>query len=269
MSDLNIKELKIEEAKNMFNACSDFKVSFEITLKVDGGLLYYKDKNIYSKRCNRNERFKHILDILNENNFEDCLGEIHIEGGKVFDVSKRENWKKAKFMVIDFLNYKGRNLKKRQEEISEKIKEINNPFLIEMKKFNSFDEGWNYVKENNCEGLVLRKDNFWFKVKLLKEEKREIVEHEKGLEKGTFILNDGNRISATSQEFIIQYLEIKKRGNIPIAEVEYAFKTENNRMFQPRLRKIWETPRLRKICELTPKQEDFILESSREADLGI
>ena len=128
-----------------------------------------------------------------------------------------------------------------QEYIQQKVKEISSAFITEKITFNDINEGWEYVLNNNCEGLVLKHkySDELFKIKLLQEAKVEIKSHEAGSEKGTFILIDDNRISGTSREFIVQYLDIKSKGEKPIAEIEYQFLTKANKMFQPRLRRIY------------------------------
>lgn len=234
MSDLPIKELKIEQA---------FKLNprdYHISLKVDGTLIYYKNNNLISPRgINRNDRFKHILNILQKNNFPECYGEMFIENGCIFDITSKANWSKAKFMPIDIL-YDLSSYSQRQKLIDEQIDKINSPFIVKQRRFTSIYEGWLYVQEHESEGLVIRNDKEFYKSKLLKEAKIPIKSHEQGKDKGTFILIDDNRISGTSESFIIQYLKIKQKGKTPIAEIEYQFLTKDNKYFQPRLRRIFE-----------------------------
>jgi len=235
MSDLKIKDVKPKEAKNM-----NFK-GYDISLKIDGTLIYWKDNKLYSPRCERTERFKHIAEILKAHKFPNCMGEMFVEGKgtNVFDVSKRENWNKAVFMPFDLLDNK-KSFLERKEELNRLVEALNNSFITPTIQFKDFSEGWNYVNENESEGLVIRDNNNWIKVKLLKEIKLEIVEHETGKDKGTFILKNGSRISGTSQQLVIQYTGIKKRGKKPIGEIEYAFETKEGKLFQPRLRQITE-----------------------------
>jgi hypothetical protein len=108
-----------------------------------------------------------------------------------------------------------------------------------MVRFSTFREGWNFVIKNKSEGLVLRNNSDWFKIKLLKEVKMEIVNHEPNKVKGTFILKNGSHISGTSVGFIEQYKNIIKKKQTPIAEIEYPFLTSEGRYFQPRLRRIF------------------------------
>jgi len=145
----------------------------------------------------------------------------------------------AKFYIFDLLNDTG-TFEERANELKELVTKLNNSFIVPMVRFNNFKEGWDYVIANNSEGLVLRNNSEWLKCKILKEEKIEIVGHEAGSTKGTFILKDGNRVSGTSEQFVLQFLDIKKQGKTPMLEVEYAFRTDTNKMFQPRARRIFE-----------------------------
>ena len=85
----------------------------------------------------------------------------------------------------------------------------------------------------------MRNEREWLKVKILKEAKVEIREHEPSKEKGTFILADNNRVSGTSKDFVRQFHEIKAQGKIPMIEIEYCFLTDEGKYFQPRCRRIY------------------------------
>jgi ATP-dependent DNA ligase len=141
-------------------------------------------------------------------------------------------------MIID-LEDKSLSYSQRQALLGQLVKEISSEFITPLVKFKDFESGWNYVKETKGEGLVVRNEQNWFKVKILQEAKVEIKAHEESKEKGTFILIDNNRVSGTSKEFVRQFKEIKAQGKIPIAEIEYPFKTESGSYFQPRLRRIY------------------------------
>jgi hypothetical protein len=232
MSNLPLTELKPEQAvKRDFSNC-------DITLKRDGTLITFKEGKLFSPRCERSERFSHILNILKAKNVPELFGEMYIEGGNVFDISSSENWKKAKFMPIDLAD-KSLNYAQRQALLKQLVTEISNEAITPLVKFKDFKEGWNFVKETNGEGLVIRDERNWFKVKALREAKVEIKNHEPSKEKGTFILIDGNRISGTSKDFVRQFWEIKAKAKIPIAELEFPFLTKDGHYFQPRLRKIY------------------------------
>ncbi len=234
MSDLDIKAIDVEDIAGLATK------ELDISLKLDGTLIYFKDKKLFSPRCERSDRYKHILDILIKNKFPNCVGEMFIDklNANVFDISKRENWEKACFLPFDFLDTSIPYLE-RFRILDEKVKEINNPHIFRMIRFKTFQEGWNFVRKHNSEGLVLRNNTNWFKIKLLKEVQMEIVGHEQSKVKGTFILKNGSHISGTSAEYVRLYKEIVKAGKKPIAEIEYPFLTREGRYFQPRLRRIY------------------------------
>ena len=232
MGTLNIQDLKPEQAVKR-----DFSNS-DITLKRDGTLIFYKDGKLFSPRCERSERFKHILNILKQNNMPNCFGELYIDNGNVFDVSRSENWNRAKFMPID-LDKDNLNYDQRQILLNQLVKEVSSPYITPLVKFKDFSQGWEFVKESNGEGLVIRNGREWFKVKILKEVKIEIKDHIPSTEKGTFVLIDNNKVSGTSKEFVRQFHDIKAQGKTPIMELEYCFLTDENKYFQPRLRKIY------------------------------
>jgi ATP-dependent DNA ligase len=146
---------------------------------------------------------------------------------------------KVKFMPIDIkdspLSYS-----QRQVLLKQLVTEISNEAVTPLVKFKDFESGWNYVKETKGEGLVVRNEREWFKVKALQNTKIEIVRHEEGSEKGCFILSNGNKVSGTSKELVKQFKEIKERGNKAIAEISYPFITETGHFFQPRLTNLCE-----------------------------
>ena len=240
MGTLNITEIKQEQAEHMnLN-------SYDISLKVDGCLMYYIDGKLFSPRCERTERFKHIVEVLKNSNFPNCMGEIFVDkpNTNVFDVSRKENWGIVKFMPFDLIESKNNifnmSFKARQELLLSLVVELDNDNIVEMVKFPDFKSGWDYCLNNKSEGLVLRNESNWFKCKLLQEEKIQIVAHEVGKDKGTFILENGSRVSGTSITYVEQFVGIKERGNKAVAEIEFPFYTQEGKMFQPRLRQIVE-----------------------------
>ena len=238
---MDIKPIGIEELRKM-----DLSNS-EISLKIDGTLMFFQDNHLISPRgITRDDRYSHILKILKENNFPDCFGELYAEiekDGKiecnVFTISRSENFSKAKFMPIDMFD-KTESYFKRQEILRNKIKEINSEFITPKILFSDIDSAYKYVLENKSEGLVIVKNGKMYKWKLLQEAKVKIKSHEAGKEKGCFILDDkeNNRVSGTSMEFIKVFEFLKNKGEDVYAEVEYQFKTDEGKMFQPRLRRI-------------------------------
>lgn len=235
MSDLPLKEMKIQQAEKIDTS------KYIISLKRDGTLMYYVDGNLISPRgINRNNRFPHIKKILDENKMVNCFGEMYIDNGNVFDVSSRENWSKAKYMPIDLID-KNLSYNERQNLMNHFVTQINDSSITPLIIFKTIEEGWGYVVKSDGEGLILRNQNEWYKVKRLIEAKIPIKSWESGSEKGTFILDNSSasRISGTSVGFVKQFHDIKNKGLIPMAEVEYPFETKDGKLFQPRLRRIY------------------------------
>jgi len=232
MSNLEIKPIEIEDLRKM-----DLSNS-EVSLKLDGTLLYYIDGDLISARgINRNDRYSHILKILKDNNFPNCFGEMFIPNGNVLDINSKLNWKKAFYMPIDLFK-SPLNYFERQKVITEKVREINNPLITQKVIFEDVNTAYQYVVDNKSEGLVIVKNGKMYKWKILQELKIKIKEHEAGKDKGTFITEDNNRISGTSMEFVGIYEFLKNKGEDVYAECEYAFKTNEGKMFQARLRRI-------------------------------
>jgi hypothetical protein len=233
MGDLNIKELKTDEAKLI-------RGEWDVSLKFDGTLMRWEKGQLISPRgCNRNARFPHIVKILKENNFRDCIGEMFIVGGNVFDISSSINWSRARYMIFDFLNSEKKYMDRRVE-IDDVIDKLDSDFIVKPVRFGSVLEGMNYCYENNSEGLVLRNNYEWKKWKILKEFKIPIKSWEAGKDKGTFCLTTGSRISGTSLAFVFLYQSIVAKGKIAMAEIEAPFVTKDGHLFQPRLRRIFE-----------------------------
>lgn len=210
---------------------------FDITLKYDGTLMFWNGTDLVSDRgIVRTDRFRHIAKMLKEKNIPSCMGEIYVtkeDIGKkrtcVFDISSSENWSKARYCVFS------------PDNVVELVDELDSDMIHKPISFLDLDRAWEYVLENNEEGLVLKSGKELYKVKAKTEIKEPIVEWESSKDKGTFILKSGNRISGTSMGFVKQYQDIKAKGKVAQAEVEMLFITEGNKYFQPVLREIVET----------------------------
>lgn len=235
MSSLNIKELKIDD---ILKGRISNKFSL-ISLKRDGTLMRYIDGDLLSDRgINRNARYPHIVAKLRSINSVNLIGEVYIDGGNVFDISSSRNWRRARFMPFDIFNPNSFSpLWKRIDIVLETVKECDCDFITTLKTFDSVEEGWAYVLEHNEEGLVLRNEYEMFKVKKLEEAKVKIVRHEKGKGHGTFILENGSRVSGTKMDFVHQFEEMKEETSV-IAEIEFPFITDSGKFFQPRLRRV-------------------------------
>ena len=229
MSDLDIKPIEKEDAAKL--------KGFDISLKIDGTLVFFRNGRLHSPRCDRTERYKHIHTLLVANNFPDCVGEMFIDkpGACVFDISRKENWSKAKFMIFDICIDKP--YMERKDILDKMVERLQNKFIVRMKRFKTFAEGSEYVEVMNAEGLVLRSNYGWFKWKRLQEAKVEIVKWEAMTDKGAFILANGGRVSGTSIGFVQQFRELASKGKV-FAEIEFPLVTNDGNFFQPRLRRI-------------------------------
>lgn len=223
------KELKINESLNR-----NFR---NISLKLDGTMLTFTDGELISTRdCIRNSRFPHIVNLLKKFSINNVVGEMFIENGNIFDINARINWHKAKYMIFDIKS--SQSIEQKREYIKEIVDKINNTFITKPMYFATIKEGWDYVIKNNQEGLVAKNSNFdIYKIKKLIEAKVRIVGLETGLQKGAFILENGGKVSATSQAFVERYRQLSK-GNEVLAEIEYPFVTSEGKFFQPRLRNV-------------------------------
>lgn len=226
MEKVKYDEMDIDEAINR---------SFEHTsLKVDGTQLHFEDNHLISNRdCVRNDRYPHIVKLLKNFGVNDVVGEMFVKGGNVLDINKRENWSRALYMIFDVKS--SQSLKEKQAYIEEIVKRINSPSILKPMVFATVREGWEYVVKNNQEGLVLKTNSSIYKVKKLNEAKIKIIGYESGSEKGAFLLENGGKVSATSRSFVERYNQLSKDNEV-IAEIEYPFKTEDGKFFQPRLR---------------------------------
>lgn len=221
------------------------KALFE--LKVDGTRITYKNGNIVSDRdINRNARYGHVVEELKKLNWH-VRGEMALPGGTSTDVSKSENWPKAKFYAFDLFALNGENVEhvsiaERRDELEKLVKQggfrhIEVPLL-----FKTFTEGWQYVEANDAEGIVIKEPYAIWKVKKLKELKLPIVEHMAGKSKGAFMIalpnGEVSKVSGTSQAYIDTYNRLIAAGEKPYAEIECQHLTEYGVPYQPRLRRI-------------------------------
>ena len=223
MGHLNIKPISIEDALEL-------KQVIEISLKRDGALLYWREGKLISPRnIVRNDRFPHIVESMQR--CPDCMGEMYKESGTVSDITTKDNWPDAKYMLF------ARDLGE-QGILNRYVELANSWWLTVPVLFDTILGGWKCVCENALEGLVIKTLNKWYKVKRLCEDKVKIVDWLPSKTKGTFILENGNKVSGTKMEYVEQFKASK--GDC-IAEIEYPYLTKEGRYFQPRLRQITET----------------------------
>ena len=175
-------------------------------------------------------------------------GEIYVENGTVLDLSKKVNWHKAKFCVFDVLEIDGEDFtrypyKDRKEALGKLIKDLDCKIVHLPKSWNGFDEAWKFVENNNWEGLMVKRLNGlyhkgrrtrdWGKIKRRLCVDVEILRHEAGNTKGTFIIKSPEgvecRVSGTSKDIVDYYYKHKPKK----MEISYMFKTAKGLYFQP------------------------------------
>jgi ATP-dependent DNA ligase len=223
-----------------------------IEQKYDGMLTYYMAGTLMSDRMiNNTNKYKHIAQELKMLGVPDsCIlvGEIYVPGGNVFTVNTIVNYGKAHFCVFDIIQADGADIKGetfiRRQEILDKILKPSEVVHFP-KDFENFETAWKFVEDTNAEGVVMKELNKpygvgWYKCKKLLEFKLKILAFDNPEnKKGAFVLEGGSRCDALSSSFVQQYEGIKAMGGVPMAELESPFLTSEGKLFQPRLRRIF------------------------------
>lgn len=234
-------ELKPEEAKKNSNA--DL-----VELKQDGCCMNWDGTEFKSERgIERSDRFPQIIDDLQQIDAV-VQGEVAVPGGNVLQVNTKINWPKARFYLFDVTEWKGKDMigndVRDNRRIINQILRSRFKHLRSCREFDTFQAGWDFVlKQKYAEGLILKSDvGKSFKVKYLKEVKVPIVGFEPGSVKGAFLIQmptgEVGKVSGTSVDFVAKRDKIVAAGDIPFAEIEYQFLTDNGIPFQPRLRNV-------------------------------
>ena len=223
-----------------------------IELKIDGTCQTWGDGELISERgINRNARFPHIVSALKQFDWK-VQGETAIPGCgmNIHHVNKSENWHRANYFLFKINELKGHSFRDAPPEdvrrLIEETLQNKPPSCIQIPtRFSSIQEGWDYVIKNRMEGLVTKNayGQDW-KIKHYIEAKWKIVGFEQGSVKGSFILmnpstGDTGGCSALSVDYVAKYKAIVAGGQVPYAEFEYLFLTDNNIPFQPRLRDVY------------------------------
>jgi ATP-dependent DNA ligase len=223
-----------------------------IEQKYDGMLTYYMNGLLFSDRWQeKSKNFPHIAKDLKLSALNDSVlvGEIYIPNGNNFSVNTLAEQSKAKFCVFDVIKADGKVVTgetfiRRQELLDKMV--VPTEIIHFPVDFPDFKTGWDFVIQNNAEGVVLKELNKpygvgWYKCKRLQEIKLEIKAYDpkESGSKGAFVLEGGNRCDALSQAYVQQYETIKAAGKTPMGELEYPFLTKEGRLFQPRLRRIF------------------------------
>lgn len=229
--------------------------------KYDGTRTFWvRDKLISDRNIDVSSKFQHIAELLK--GLDVVLdGEIYLnENSTVFDVNRKENWDKVNYVVFDILWFKDMDLRdlpipKRQVVLKKLVSAINNDHIQFPKKWDNFKEAWDYVIQNNLEGLIAKKINSryvkttkllksvrsrnWLKIKNRKEtlivfDKFEVSE--KNPEYATLI-SGADRVACYGKVKDTAVEKIKKSGSVA-GEVQYLYKTDSGKCFQPILKRL-------------------------------
>jgi len=242
---MKCQKMTIKEAESR---CQNYIVQ----MKLDGTRTIWEKGNLISPERDifKSDRYRHIANELK--GFNGVLdGEIFLPNGNLFAVSSSENWNKCRYAVFDILEYDGQNLRgipyqDRRKLLIALIQARNWKSIEFVKEFPSVSEGWDFVKSQDLEGLVLKSPEGsytdtrswnWVKVKNYHEAVIEILEHIAGSDKGRFVLANGGKMSALSPDFVEQYKKLKAKGKV-FAEIEYLYLTKEKKYFQPILKRL-------------------------------
>lgn len=220
--------------------------------KMDGSRHLFVSGTLWSKRgVERNNRFEHIVKELNK--LPECVVldcEIYVEGGTVLDLNSKMNWSSAKCCVFDILKVEGKDIINesfavRNQVLKDLLKEHNvDTKLIHTPEFwMRKDEAWKEVIDRNLEGVIAKRlmskyhcgkrSPEWVKIKRKLCADVEIIGHEEGSTKGTFICKTDKgvpvRVSGTSVDIVNFWKQNKPKK----MEVSYMYETPKGLYFQP------------------------------------
>lgn len=232
---------------------------WKFELKLDGFRCLYQDGKLLSERgITQNHKFPHIESALSK--LDAVLdGEVALDGGTIHEVNRKENWSKAKYYVFDLLEWLGDDLRdmplvQRQNLLSRIVAELDNPSIEFVREFEGFEEGWEYVVENGCEGLIAKhkfsayprteilldevRSKMWLKIKH-KKERVFVMERFDNHEDDTGItFTDGfHRFSCRGENSDIAKQILAEDGKIRV-EVQYLYETEDGHLFQPVVKRV-------------------------------
>lgn len=218
--------------------------------KYDGSRHVYALGSLYSEReVLKDGHFPHIIKELTKITGDVILdGEVYVEGGTVLDLNKKENWHKAKFCAFDVLHDGDNDLTAspfsfRREVLKEIVSKLDSKIVHLPVEFLDYNEAWAEVEKNEWEGLMVKdmkgqyhrgkRTRDWGKIKRKLCVDVEIVGHEKGSTKGTFIIRMPNgveaRLSGTSEDIVDYWYEHQPKK----CEISYMFLTGEGKPFQP------------------------------------
>jgi len=219
-----------------------------IELKIDGSRHTWKNGQLISDReIVRNERYVHIAKVLAGYPGLAVRGEVALPNSNVLRLNRRESWPYAKYYLFDLYkqgkhDWSRSDLCERRERLEQLVKDIGSPHITIPQRFKSFNKGWNFVKDHDSEGLVLKSNYLGlYKCKSYKEAKCLIVGHIPGKLKGAFQISfKGHKakVSAASVDYVKAYKRMTAQGKKVFAEIEYLLETDDGIPFQPALRRI-------------------------------
>ena len=238
-------------------------LDYSIQLKINGTRTIWDGTNLISNDgIKRNDRFKEIATFLSKFNCK-LDGELALSCvSNVADVSRKENWNKARYYVFDIYELDGIDvtnlpLKDRLALLEGLIKRFDR-LTIEHKirmipSFPEMDIAWDYVKRYNLEGLVVKNLNLVnpsdlfteirldIKVKNWHETKERIKDWDGNLidshSHGCFITESDNRVSALTHENARTFIKLKDLKPL-FAEFYYLEKSDSGKFIQPKLKRI-------------------------------
>lgn len=244
--------------------------NYTIELKIDGtrvlldkGNLYNRDgQNITYKYPELKEDIEKLKDfvldgelcVLNKDGLPDFNLLLKRNCEDKFKIKLQSKINPATLIVFDILkegdrSYMNEPLYKRQERLKEILNSIKLEHIRFIQKFSTLEEGWNYVKRHNLEGLVLKdinskyfmnlRSNYWLKLKNFKEDIMEFALYE--VQPAGIVLktqDNSIRITVNGQ----QATEVKQRidtlGKVSVV-VQYLDKTKEGKLRFPSFKSLF------------------------------
>ncbi len=247
--------MKAKEGDRDYYCSLNQKQSAELTyeLKYDGSrhfvIIDNKVTIMSERKVVKNDKFPHLVDELKKLNVNcvlDC--EIYVEGGSVLDLNRKDNWDKAKMCVFDIIENNNDDVtnlsfKERKEMFEKIIEELDDDLIHKPKRWDNFDEAWNFVEDNKLEGLMVKRlDEIYYKglrrdawTKLKRKENCdvEILRHEEGSTKGVFIVEMPTGVKAKVSGTSVDIVDYWKKNKPKYMEISYMFITKEGKPFQP------------------------------------
>ena len=220
--------------------------------KMDGTRTFWREGKLVSPERDtfKSDRFIYIFKELEGINAT-LDGEIYCPKGTLFDVTSRVNWSICKFAVFDIMEVNGVDLRKqplyiRQGWLKRILESKQFKYVHLVRQFNIPSRAWEMIKKQQLEGLIFKnpegeyeekRSKNWLKCKNFQEAVIEIIGYQPGKGKGSFIFSNGGGCSTLSMDYVEIYNKLKENGKV-FAEIDYLYKTKNNKYFQPILKKL-------------------------------